>query len=154
MPKKTTQDDDGATGVAPSLYPGQPTFTYIPKDGDDPIVFPAHSLIRGEVGGVTYLEFLWQMDEDDLSDADQIFAYTAVDNRPKFLESLGMVQSEAVAEAAEGKEDAVPDTQMHAQARLPTSGDLISIAALSALDTLQAFVDQVLRRPKAPFHVI
>ena len=41
----------------------------------------------------------------DPSAADQIFAYTAVDNRPKFLESLGMVQSEAVAEAAEGKED-------------------------------------------------
>ncbi|MEX5303799.1 iron-siderophore ABC transporter substrate-binding protein [Kocuria sabuli] len=41
----------------------------------------------------------------DPSAADQIFAYTAVDNRPKFLESLGMEQSEAVAEAAEGKED-------------------------------------------------
>lgn len=41
----------------------------------------------------------------DPSATDQIFAYTAVDNRPKFLESLGMVQSEAVAEAAEGKED-------------------------------------------------
>ncbi|MGC5655001.1 UNVERIFIED_CONTAM: iron-siderophore ABC transporter substrate-binding protein [Kocuria sp. CPCC 205315] len=41
----------------------------------------------------------------DPSAADQIFAYTAVDNRPKFLESLGMVQSEAVEQAAEGQED-------------------------------------------------
>ncbi|MFC4902548.1 ABC transporter substrate-binding protein [Kocuria sp. CNJ-770] len=41
----------------------------------------------------------------DPSAADQIFAYTAVDNRPKFLQSLGMVQSEAVEEAAAGKED-------------------------------------------------
>lgn len=41
----------------------------------------------------------------DPSAADEIFAYTEVDNRPKFLESLGMVQSEAVEEAAEGQED-------------------------------------------------
>ncbi|MFI7481815.1 iron-siderophore ABC transporter substrate-binding protein [Kocuria sp. M1R5S2] len=41
----------------------------------------------------------------DPSAADPIFAYTGVDNRPKFLESLGMVQSEAVQDAAEGKED-------------------------------------------------
>ncbi|MEX5299751.1 iron-siderophore ABC transporter substrate-binding protein [Kocuria sp. CPCC 205292] len=41
----------------------------------------------------------------DPAAADPIFAYTAVDNRPKFLGSLGMVQSEAVQQAAEGKED-------------------------------------------------
>jgi hypothetical protein len=52
-----------------------PTFTYTPKDGGDPIIFPPHSTILGEVDGKTYLEFLWEMDEDSLSDADQIFAY-------------------------------------------------------------------------------
>lgn len=41
----------------------------------------------------------------DPSAADKIFAYTEVDNRPKFLTSLGMEQSEAVRKAAEGKED-------------------------------------------------
>ena len=41
----------------------------------------------------------------DPSAADKIFAYTEVDNRPKFLKSLGMEQSEAVKEAAEAKED-------------------------------------------------
>jgi iron complex transport system substrate-binding protein len=40
----------------------------------------------------------------DPSAADQISAYTLDDNRPKFLESLGMVQSEAVERAAAGKE--------------------------------------------------
>ena len=57
------------------LYGDKPTFSYTPKDGGDPIVFPAHSTIRGEVDGVKYLEFLWEMDEADLSPADQIFAY-------------------------------------------------------------------------------
>lgn len=41
----------------------------------------------------------------DPAATDPIFAYTEVDNRPKFLESLGMEQSEAVQEAAEGQED-------------------------------------------------
>jgi len=57
------------------LYEGKPTFTYTPKDGGEPIVFPAHSTIRGEVDGKTYLEWLWEMDEAELSRADQIFAY-------------------------------------------------------------------------------
>ena len=57
------------------LYGDKPTFTYTPKDGGDPIIFPAHSTIRGEVNGVKYLEFLWEMDEEKLSPADQIFAY-------------------------------------------------------------------------------
>ncbi|MCD1144688.1 iron-siderophore ABC transporter substrate-binding protein [Kocuria sp. LUK] len=41
----------------------------------------------------------------DPSAADPIIAYTEVDNRPKLLTSLGMVQAEAVTGAAEGKED-------------------------------------------------
>lgn len=65
-----TQKDEAAP-----LYGDKPTFTYTPKDGGDPIVFPAHSTIRGEVDGVKYLEFLWEMDEEQLSPADQIFAY-------------------------------------------------------------------------------
>ncbi len=40
----------------------------------------------------------------DPSAAEQISAYTLDDNRPKFLESLGMEQSDAVERAAEGKE--------------------------------------------------
>jgi hypothetical protein len=67
MTKKTTEDKP--------LYGDKPTFTYTPKNGGDPIVFPAHSTIRGEVNGVMYLEFLWEMDEGNLSPADQIFAY-------------------------------------------------------------------------------
>lgn len=79
MPARTTQpaseaSEDEAAPPAP-LYPGKAVFSYTPKDGGDPILFPAHSSIRGEVNGVTYLEFLWDMDEEKLSDADQIFAY-------------------------------------------------------------------------------
>lgn len=51
------------------------TFSYTPKDGGEPIEFPEHSIIRGEVDGKTYLEFLWEIDEDDISYADQIFRY-------------------------------------------------------------------------------
>lgn len=61
--------------AAEPLYGDKPVFTYTPKDGGDPVVFPAHSTIRGEVNGVMYLEFLWEMDENGLSPADQIFAY-------------------------------------------------------------------------------
>jgi hypothetical protein len=61
--------------ASPALYGDKPTFTYTPKDGGEPIVFPAHATIRGEVNGTTYLEFLWEMDENELSSADQIFAY-------------------------------------------------------------------------------
>lgn len=70
MPATKTKAAEGKP-----LYGDKPTFTYTPKDGGEEIVFPAHSTIRGEVDGVTYLEFLWEMDEADLSDADQIFAY-------------------------------------------------------------------------------
>ena len=60
----------------PPLYGDAPTFSYTPKDGGDPIVFPAHSTIRQrEIGGETYFEMLWRFDEDQLSNADQIFAY-------------------------------------------------------------------------------
>lgn len=41
----------------------------------------------------------------DPSAAEQIYAYTGVDNRPRFLEQLGMVQSPAVAEASTGSPD-------------------------------------------------
>jgi hypothetical protein len=57
------------------LYGDKPTFSYTPKDGGDPIVFPAHSTTLGEVEGKTYLEFLWEMDEYSLGVTDQIFAY-------------------------------------------------------------------------------
>lgn len=66
MTKNTAED---------KLYGEKPTFTYTPKDGGEQIVFPAHSTIRGEVNGKMYLEFLWEMDENNLSPADQIFAY-------------------------------------------------------------------------------
>jgi hypothetical protein len=69
-PKLKVAEDD-----QPVPYGDIPVFTYTPKDGGDPILFPAHASIRGEVDGKTYLEFLWEMDEDGLSDADQIFAY-------------------------------------------------------------------------------
>ena len=41
----------------------------------------------------------------DPSASDPLLAYTDVDNRPKFLESLGMVQSPAVEEAAADRPD-------------------------------------------------
>jgi hypothetical protein len=63
------------TPVDPPLYGDKPTFTYQPKDGGDPIVFPAHSTIRGKVDGVSYLNFLRRMDKRKLSPADQMFTY-------------------------------------------------------------------------------
>lgn len=66
---------EAESDAPPALYGDKATFTYTPKDGGEPILFPAHSTIRGEVDGKTYLEFLWEMDENGLSDADQIFAY-------------------------------------------------------------------------------
>lgn len=41
----------------------------------------------------------------DPAAAEKIYAYTGVDNRPRFLEQLGMVQSPAVAEASRGTPD-------------------------------------------------
>ena len=64
-----------AKEIKAPLYGDKETFSYKPKGGGEPIIFPAHSTIRGEVDGKTYLEFLWEMDEYSLSDADQIFAY-------------------------------------------------------------------------------
>ena len=78
MPARATQPASEASEdevAAAPLYPGKATFSYTPKDGGDPILFPAHSTIRGEVNGTVYLEFLWEMDEDNLGSADQIFAY-------------------------------------------------------------------------------
>lgn len=57
------------------LYGDKPTFSYTPRDGGEPIVFPSHSTIRGEVDGRTYLEFIWDMGEARLTEVDQIFAY-------------------------------------------------------------------------------
>lgn len=56
------------------LYGDKPTFTYKPKDGE-PIIFPAHSTIRGEVNGLTLREFLWELDEANLSYDYQAFQY-------------------------------------------------------------------------------
>lgn len=64
-----------STKKAEQLYGDKPTFTYKPKGGGDPIVFPAHSTIRGRVNGETYLQFLRKMDKQKLSNADQMFAY-------------------------------------------------------------------------------
>jgi hypothetical protein len=61
--------------VTEELYGGKPTFTYTPKDGGEPIIFPAHSTIRGEVDGQTLREFFWELDEAELSYDYQVFAY-------------------------------------------------------------------------------
>lgn len=70
------------------LYGDKPVFSYTPKDGGAPILFPAHSTIRGEVNGTTYLEFLWEMDENELSSADQIFAYLRRSGATKAMKRL------------------------------------------------------------------
>lgn len=58
------------------LYGDTPIFTYTPKDGGDPIIFPAHSTIReGEVEGKTYFEMLWEFDEFDMPYSKQVFAF-------------------------------------------------------------------------------
>lgn len=64
---------EAAEVESPPLYGDKPVFTYTPKNGGDPIVFPAHSTIRGEVNGKTYFEMLWEWDEEGTSNADQIF---------------------------------------------------------------------------------
>ena len=65
----------------------------------------------------------------DPAAADQIYAYTDVDNRPKFLSALGMVQSEAVTKAAEGKEDQFAITWSPEKADELTSDVFVSWAA-------------------------
>lgn len=57
------------------LYGDKPTFTYKTKDGGEPIIFPAHSTIRGEVDGITLREFLWEIYEAELSYNFQVFRY-------------------------------------------------------------------------------
>lgn len=49
-------------------------FQYIPE-GQEPIVFPDASTISGEVEGKTLLEFLWEMDDRDYSETQQLFAW-------------------------------------------------------------------------------
>jgi hypothetical protein len=58
----------------PPLYGDAPTFTYTADDGEI-IIFPAHSTIRGLVDSKSYLEMMWEIHRDQLSDADQIFLY-------------------------------------------------------------------------------
>lgn len=54
----------------------KPTFTYTPKGGGEPIVFPAHSTIRtGEIDGKTYFEMLWEFDEFETPYSKQVFAF-------------------------------------------------------------------------------
>lgn len=72
-PKAVAVNGDAPAEPEPPLYGDKPTFTYTPKDGGDNIVFPAHSTCRGEVGGKTYFEMLWEWDEEGKSNADQIF---------------------------------------------------------------------------------
>jgi hypothetical protein len=64
-----------AEETAAPIYGDKPTFTYTPKDGGDPIIFPAHSTIRGRVNGQTYMQFLRMIDKRKLNAADQIFVY-------------------------------------------------------------------------------
>lgn len=64
----------------------------------------------------------------DPAAADPIYAYTEVDNRPKFLSALGMVQSEAVQQAAEGQEDQFYITWSPERADELTSDILVSWA--------------------------
>jgi hypothetical protein len=42
-------------------YDGQPTFSYQPKDGSEPIVFPKSSVLWEESDGVTPFKFLWKI---------------------------------------------------------------------------------------------
>lgn len=67
-----TKKNELEVGESPPLYGDKPVFTYTPKDGGDPIVFPAHSTIRGEVDGKTYFEMLWEWDEYNRSNSKQI----------------------------------------------------------------------------------
>ena len=65
----------------------------------------------------------------DPSAAEQIYAYTGVDNRPRFLEQLGMVQSPAVAEASTGSPDEFSVTWSPERADELTSDILVTWAA-------------------------
>ncbi len=65
----------------------------------------------------------------DPAAADQIYAYTEVDNRPKLLGALGMVHSEAVTKAAEGKEGEFAITWSPEKADALTSDVFVSWAA-------------------------
>lgn len=65
----------------------------------------------------------------DPSAAEQIYAYTGVDNRPRFLEQLGMVQSPAVAEASTGSPDEFSVTWSPERADQLVSDILVTWAA-------------------------
>ena len=67
---KPVEDTDEAP-----LYGDTPVFTYTPKDGGDPIVWPAGSTIMGEVDGKTFFEMLWEFDEDETGDMAQVLAF-------------------------------------------------------------------------------
>lgn len=55
------------------LYRGNPTFTYRPEDGSDPIVFPKSSVLWEEVDGVKAIKFLWKIRK--LNEAYQTFEF-------------------------------------------------------------------------------
>lgn len=61
--------------------------------------------------------------------AEKIYAYTGVDNRPRFLEQLGMVQSPAVAEASTGAPDQFSVTWSPERADGLVSDILVTYAA-------------------------
>lgn len=58
---------------AESLYDGQPTFTYQPEDGSEPIVFPKSAVLWEEVDDKKALEFLWEIRK--LNEAYQSFEF-------------------------------------------------------------------------------
>jgi hypothetical protein len=74
MVTAAVKDKPATDGAPQPLYGGKPTFTFTPKEGE-PIVFPAHSTVRGEVDGKTLREFFWEMDEENLSYDYQVFRY-------------------------------------------------------------------------------
>lgn len=65
----------------------------------------------------------------DPAAAEKIYAYTGVDNRPRFLEQLGMVQSPAVAEASSGAPDQFSVTWSPERADELSSDVLVTYAA-------------------------
>ena len=44
-----------------SLYGDEPTFTFHPSDGSEPIVFPKSEVLWETVDGVTAFKFLWKI---------------------------------------------------------------------------------------------
>jgi len=56
-----------------SPYGDQPTFSYQPADGSEPIVFPKSAALWEEVDGKKALEFLWEVRK--LNEAYQSFEF-------------------------------------------------------------------------------